>query len=105
MIPSFLFLLYLLSNTVLLGTEASARGRGKVTMIREYIVQPSFLPAVDSPLWDVFVPASHQKGNLTHAHTQKYIPQECGTKLLSLNIHLGRTSEYHYPVILFPLEC
>lgn len=82
MFPSFLFLLYLLSNTVLLGTESSAGERGKVLtmMRREYITQPSFLPAVDSPLWDMFPSvlfACCQKGNCVsmHTRTEEYTPQ------------------------------
>lgn len=85
MIPSFLFLLYLLSNTVLFGTDASAGERGKVTMMRrEYIAQPSFLPAVDSPLWDVFIPAKRALSVLSkrkprvhkcaHTHRGIYTP-------------------------------
>lgn len=86
MILYFLFLLYLLSNTAPLGTEASAGEKGKVTMMRtEYIAQPSFLTAVDSPLWDVFIPAkcvlsllSKRKPHAcarTHTHTKEYILQ------------------------------
>lgn len=91
MIPSFLFLLYLLSNTILLGTEASEGEKGKISTIREYIAQPSFPPAVDFPLWDVFIPAKctlslvSTKKPCTHVYIlrEEYASQESGIKLLS----------------------
>lgn len=69
MILSLLFVLYLLSNTVLLSTEASTGERGKV---REYIAQPSFLPAVDFPLWDLCISAKHALNLLSERTPSTY---------------------------------
>lgn len=108
MILSLLFLLYLLSNTVLLSTEASTGERGKV---REYIAQPSFLPAVEFPLWDLCISAKHALNWLSredtkhiHLHWSIYL-NRLALSCYLLSTYLCRTSKCHCPVIFFPLEC
>lgn len=91
MIPSFLFLLYLLSNTILLGLEASEGENGKVSTTRKNVL----LSHLSYQLWIFHCGmCSFQLSTLSllsarkpcaHVHTgrEEYAPQQSGTKLLS----------------------
>lgn len=113
MISCFLFLHYLLSNTILLGTEASEEGKkeGKYNE-GEYISQPSFLPAVDFPLWDVFIPAKCTLSLLStrkpwarvHICREENASQQSGTKLLSPKHLFIQNQQVPLPCQTLPLE-
>lgn len=99
MIPSFLFLLYLLSNTILLGLEASEGENGKVSTTRKNVL----LSHLSYQLW-IFhcgmssfqlsaLLACYQQGNHVHMCTnveRNMHPNSLALSCCLLNTYLHR---------------